>query len=452
MYVKHLQLHNFKVISDFEATFEGNVYLVTGENEFGKSTLLEALGIALTGKREEVLRIGSEKGFLKTTIGDDNEDFEVDLKFTEKNPSGTLKITSKKTGMQSDRISMLQQIFGYQDFDAVEFSQWSETAEGRRKQVEVIKSLLPVKVQKRIAEIDAEVSKIKDDERKTANLNLKNYTTLVANAEREVLPGDLKKYENPIELKQLLEDQQQKAQIIEKAKTVLTAKENREKQLSEIPGRIEAETKKYDDEINRLNELIRIENEKKEKSLADIEAERVDVEARLIKINDWLAQYEATKDDQSDAGTKLQEAEEHNKKHRIVSDYKEKLELKKQAEKTVNDLEAKLAKLQKERDGLIKESKLPIKGLNFSQDGLELNGVPFAPGKVSDSQIMEVAAKLIILKNPTVKVFRIARGESLGTKRLQTIIDLAKKEGYQGFIEQVVRDQNNMQVEEYTEK
>ena len=94
---------------------------------------------------------------------------------------------------------------------------------------------------------------------------------------------------------------------------------------------------------------------------------------------------------------------------------------------------------------------MPISGLSFSDDGLVLNDVPFVAGKVSDSQIMEVAAKLIIASNPTVKVFRIARGESLGQKRLQEILDLAKKEGFQGFIESVVRGQQDLIIEEYEE-
>ena len=89
--------------------------------------------------------------------------------------------------------------------------------------------------------------------------------------------------------------------------------------------------------------------------------------------------------------------------------------------------------------------------MTFTEDGLELNGVPFVPGKVSDSQIMEIAAKLVIASNPKVKVFRIARGESLGAKRLATIIDIAKRNGFQGFIEQVKRGQMEMSVEEYTE-
>jgi hypothetical protein len=105
-----------------------------------------------------------------------------------------------------------------------------------------------------------------------------------------------------------------------------------------------------------------------------------------------------------------------------------------------------------ERAALIAGAKLPVDGLTFTEDGLELNGIPFVPGKVSDSQCIEVAAKLIVAANPTVKVFRIARGESLGSKRLRAIVDMAKANGFQGFVECVQRGQNDMRVEEYTEQ
>ena len=114
-------------------------------------------------------------------------------------------------------------------------------------------------------------------------------------------------------------------------------------------------------------------------------------------------------------------------------------------------MDADIAGLADERAALIAKAELPIDGLTFTDDGLELNGVPFVPGKISDSQAMEIAAKLVIASNPKVKVFRIARGESLGAKRLQTIIDIAKRNGFQGFIEQVQRGQSEMLVEEYNE-
>ena len=92
MYIKKLELLNFQVIEKFEAEFNGAVYFVTGDNELGKSTLLKAIGALLTGQRDDVLRNGASKGFAKMVVGDDGEEYDVQLSFTENNPRGTLTI------------------------------------------------------------------------------------------------------------------------------------------------------------------------------------------------------------------------------------------------------------------------------------------------------------------------------------------------------------------------
>lgn len=185
-------------------------------------------------------------------------------------------------------------------------------------------------------------------------------------------------------------------------------------------------------------------------TLATIEAEKADFEKRKANADKWLEEYEANNPEQLDTAEQLKKAEEHNRINALVVDYMAKKKQKEAAEKTARTFEDKLGALAKERENLIATSKLPIAGLSFTEDGLELNGAPFVAGKVSDSQFMEVAAKLIIASNPTVKVFRIARGESLGEKRLQAIIDIAKQNGFQGFIEEVKRGQTDLVVEEYT--
>jgi DNA repair exonuclease SbcCD ATPase subunit len=480
MYIKKLELLNFQVIEEFSGDFEGNVYFITGENELGKSTLLKAISVLLTGDRDEVLKIGAKKGFAKAIVGDDGLNYEVELRMTEANPRGTLTIKSPD-GMQSDNKSMLQSIFGYQDFDAVEFSQWSETAEGRRKQVEIVKSLLPVEVQKRIAEIDVETKRIKEGDRKEANATLKMYQTIISNTEKEIAPGEMAKYAKPIEIGALMEEQKVEAQLIEKAKTVKASRDQRIEQLAAIPQRlVDVETSyqakqtsiqiaatenleeykraiaaaktRFKQQTTALEQLAVEAAEICEKSKKLIVDEKADLETRKANADKWLAEYEKSNPEGNDTETRVKNAEDHNRKHAKVAEYNENVKLKKAVEKKIDDLETQTDKLATERETLIKNSKLPIEGLNFTDDGLELNGVSFAPGKVSDSQIMEVAAKLIICKNPKVKVFRVGRGESLGKNRLQSLIQLAKKSGYQGFIEQVIRDQNEMRVEEYTEK
>lgn len=43
MTIKRLGLRNFQAIKDFSADFTGDVYLVKGENEVGKSTILKSI-------------------------------------------------------------------------------------------------------------------------------------------------------------------------------------------------------------------------------------------------------------------------------------------------------------------------------------------------------------------------------------------------------------------------
>lgn len=450
MIVKKLELVNFQVIKEFNADFDGNVYFITGDNELGKSTVLKAIGALLTGNRDAVLKNGESKGFAKMIVGDDGEEYEVELKFTKANPRGTLSIKSKTTGMKSDNVSMLQKIFGYTDFDAVEFSRWSETAEGRRRQIEVVKSLLPEEVRTRIAEIDTTVAGLKT-ERTGVNRDLKTYKSISDAAGQGLTTQDLKTYAKPKDITELMKEQAENAQLIEKAKTVRSALEQRKKQLEEIPERLAAAKATYEKAIEEAKKAIERTEKLYKEAIAQIESEKADYEVRKANAEKWLANYEENNPEKLDTAEQLRKAEEHNKKAAKVADY---LSKKKQADDKKSEAEkmdSEIEELSAEREKLISSAKLPISGLSFSDDGLVLNDVPFVAGKVSDSQIMEVAAKLIIASNPTVKVFRIARGESLGQKRLQAILDLAKKEGFQGFIESVVRGQQDLIIEEYTE-
>lgn len=450
MIVKKLELVNFQVIKEFNADFDGNVYFITGDNELGKSTVLKAIGALLTGNRDAVLKNGESKGFAKMIVGDDGEEYEVELKFTKANPRGTLSIKSKTTGMKSDNVSMLQKIFGYTDFDAVEFSRWSETAEGRRKQIEVVKSLLPEEVRTRISEIDTTVAGLKT-ERTGVNRDLKTYKSISDAAGQGLTTQDLKTYAKPKDITELMKEQAENAQLIEKAKTVRSALEQRKKQLEEIPERLAAAKATYEKAIEEAKKAIERTEKLYKEAIAQIESEKADYEARKANAEKWLANYEENNPEKLDTSEQLRKAEEYNKMAAKVADY---LSKKKQADDKkaeAEKMDSEIAELSAEREKLISSAKLPISGLSFSDDGLVLNDVPFVAGKVSDSQIMEVAAKLIIASNPTVKVFRIARGESLGQKRLQAILDLAKKEGFQGFIESVVRGQQDLIIEEYTE-
>ena len=461
MYIKKLQLLNFQVIENFEAEFDGNVYFVTGDNELGKSTLLKAIGALLTGNRDEVLRNGASKGFAKMIVGDDGEEYDVQLSFTENNPRGTLTIKQKSTGMQTNNVTMLQRIFGYQDFDAVEFSRWSETAEGRRKQIAVVKSLLPEAVRNRISEIDEAVAELKA-ERTIVNREVKTATALRDTANVGLTPEDKAKYVNPIDVTELVEKAKTNAQLIEKAKTVRSMLAQREQELANIPQRLhnarrmlEQELADADAEYNAAMERYKARKEKAhsdfESAQNSLDAEKADCERRKANAEDWLKKYEANNPEKENAEDTLARVQEHNAMCEKVRKYNERQSELMTAKLKAEKMDADIAKLADERAALIANAELPIDGLTFTEDGLVLNGVPFVPGKVSDSQILMTATKLVVASNPNTRIFRIARGESLGAKRLAEIIEIAHENHFQGFVENVVRGQEELRIEEYTE-
>lgn len=468
MYIKKIELQNFQIIKDFSASFEGGVYLITGDNELGKSTLLKAIGALLTGERDAVLRNGEKKGFARMVVGDDGEEFEVGLSFTEANPRGTLTIKQKSTGIKSDNLSMLQRLLGYQDFDAVEFIRWSETADGRRRQVAVIKSLLPAEVRERIENLEARISMT----RETRLQQGREVTALEGFAKtigEQLKPEDLERYKEPVELRDIMARQEAAVKAQERAKTISTLMAQRRQELAGTEAetadaegykarRIEAAEnalkvaqQAYEDARARLEREREDAEADYQRELDKIAAKKADLENRIKNAEEWLAAYKEREKEYQDTDRVFAEAEAHNKKFHLVEQFREKKAQFDNAVAALQKTEAELTALIAERRQAVETAPLPVSGLSFNEDGLALAGVPFVPGKVSDSQAMEVATKLVIAANPKVKVFRIARGESLGGKRLADIVTFARQNGYQGFIENVVRGQEEMRVEEYTE-
>lgn len=49
MYIKKVKVHNFKCYKDFEISLNEGLNIIVGDNEAGKSTILEAINLALTG-------------------------------------------------------------------------------------------------------------------------------------------------------------------------------------------------------------------------------------------------------------------------------------------------------------------------------------------------------------------------------------------------------------------
>ena len=82
MTLKRLDLHNYMVLRDFEASFDGNLIALTGEMGHGKSTLVGAIQFCLTGEhppwhREDLISWGETEGAAKLEFVQDGVECSV---------------------------------------------------------------------------------------------------------------------------------------------------------------------------------------------------------------------------------------------------------------------------------------------------------------------------------------------------------------------------------------
>lgn len=68
--IKKIKLHNFKRFQDFSVKFDDKLNLLIGDNEAGKSSILSAIDIVLSGSRSKIETIGLDSLFSLNAIQD----------------------------------------------------------------------------------------------------------------------------------------------------------------------------------------------------------------------------------------------------------------------------------------------------------------------------------------------------------------------------------------------
>lgn len=451
MYVTKHTLINFKNITEYMADYKSAIYLVTAENDSGKSNLIESIIIALTGKRSDnLLTKGKESGKIEVEI--DNK-YKVEVRYSEKNPRGTLYITDMQSGMTSTQQSMLQDIFGYKSFDANEFIMMSNTAEGRRKQMEIVKSLIPKDTLMKIDQIERELP-VLEQNRTEWGRKIKDLDGAVK--EMGIGPEDIEYYTAPIDIKDLnkrIDEGYQRNNEIARKEEELQAHQS---SLDVWDEKMDTDLAKFDDDGLELEAQIQALKEKQEQLLEQrklyikkMEEDKAAKEQSVKALKTYLGANKKTSIES--LREQADKAGEHNIRFEKVQEYKTKQERLSAAAKERQKVDDEIKEKRAEKEELIKSAKLPIKGLTFEEEGLAIDGIPFRPGEVSTSQEIEIAARLIMAMNPKTKIFKLMNGESIGQEKFKAIVEFAKKNGYQGFIEEMHRGQNDLVVEEYSE-
>jgi DNA repair exonuclease SbcCD ATPase subunit len=409
MKIVELNAENFKKLK-IKQVIDGSVITVKGKNGLGKTSVIDALWIALTGQNipDVPIKTGEDEGFVEAVIErDDKTRVTVQRKF--KGDKVSLMVKSDEGARYSSPQKFLDELIGEISFDPFEFINMQPT-----KQKQFLMELLGIN----LTEIDAKrrgaLDKVDEKKKKIVSLEveLKNYESVerVDEVDTSVLIEELSD--------------------LNKRKSDFDALMNKE---GDIQARYNLHNKSMTDlasEIGRLQDKM--------KGLID-GSKDIENEAQAHK--QLIESFERVTDTDIFAkNEEIRTAGDTNKKAAKFKEKVEKEDLLKTAISEREEAQKKVNTLASERVQLISSAKMPIDKLEFGDDGLIFEGLPFTEEQLSKAKILQIGIAISIALNPKLRIMRVKDGSLLDDESLETIKGLAIDNQYQLFIERVTND------------
>lgn len=418
MKIVQLQADNFKRLVAVEITPEGHVVEVTGKNGSGKSSVLDAIYVALVGRSAappRPIRQGEEQCRITLDLGE----LVVTRTFTIKEGApytDTLKVENAEGLRYGKPQQVLDALLGEIGFDPFEFCQ-KKAAE----QAEALLGMVPLPV-----DLDELAEKDESDyqNRRDINRDLTSLRSQLAAIPKEELPEDLPD-------SSALQDQ-----LATAADT--NAAIERERMERDVAQR----------NINALGESSR----QKESRAAELraQAEALDAEATAdAKRSSELAlelQARPPLGEPVDTMALRQGIQAAERVAAMVARQKRRDELVKAvtaAEESSQALTDAMEAREKQRREALAGAKMPIEGLGFQIDDkgkplVTFGGVPFE--QASTAEQLRASTAIAMAANPTLRVLQIKDGSLLDEDSMKLLAELAAEQDYQLWIERVGTD------------
>lgn len=376
--VKHLKVVNIKP--------DGSVVVIGGDNEAGKSSVLDSIMYALGGQSTipvKPIRNGQKKAQITLDLGD----IEVVRTFTAK---GTKLVVKNKDGAAyGSPQAMLDELTGNLTFDPLAFSRLDS-----KKRLETLKKVLGLD----FTDLDTEYKKAFSDRQDVNRRGKELKIQFDAIEDSKDVPDE------ELSVSDMLEE--------------LSKGLKRNSTIEEVIAQQNRDQEELSTTLKQIRQL-----NKKATELAD-----------QIKAKEGtLAKQE--KCDTTKLEVDVKSAEVTNKK---VRDKKAKDKLGqelKDLRKKSGELSTKLETINKDKETQLSETKFPIKKLSFDEDGVIFDGIPF--DQCSTAQQIKVSVAMGLVMNPKLRVLLIREGSLLDAKNLEMIAKMAKRADAQIWIERV---------------
>ena len=405
MKIWNLESENFKKLN-VSLAINGKSVTVTGQNEAGKSSFIDALFKSLTGEKIKgsAVKIGEKEARNYIVIRKDNgETIEVEKTYT--NGKSELKVTLNGASEILSPQKFLDKTLGDISFDPLEFV--------RKTPLEQKRSLMNI--------LNIDLDKFEDAKRKALDEVKKVNDTLIR------IEGELE------ELPQLEEEYEFKEDT--ELMVRLNQIESDRQELSRIKNEIIANESKISFQENVIKENL--------KKIKELEKANQSMYTAIEDCKKKIEGFEAEKDkfvvvdDSDQIENMIKDIRRNNDAYKIQQERIEKQKLYEQVELDKTKALGEVKKVELERNDYLAGFKMPIEKLEFYDTGLMYDGLPLTEDNVSSSKLIEIGVRISVALHPGLRIMQIKDGSLLDSNTLKAIKEIIKENDYQLFIEKV---------------
>ncbi len=394
LHIVKLQVENIKRVQAVTVEPDGSLVVIGGRNAQGKTSTLDAIEMALGGKKTiptDPVRRGARKARIVADLGE----IMVERTFT---PKGTALVVKNKEGVPiKSPQTLLDELCSKVAFDPFVFGRLDPT-----KQDMIVRDLVGID----FTELDSKRAVLYES-RKEANREMRSL-----DARAEALP-DTKKTA-PVDVTDLLAK-------LESAQNKLATNEAMREDLDEAKGSAQ----------RAIDRVLELQIDLKEAKDASGGWETtVKEQTKLV---------DALVDPDVDAiKEQLANAEETNAKARTWKELGDLQSRANEKAKHAEECDDAIAAIDEEKAKAIAAAKFPVEGLGFDDTGVTLDGVPFE--QASQAQKLRTSVAIGARLNPLVKVMLVRDGSSLDSENLKLLAELAAETDSQVWLERVSED------------
>lgn len=423
---------NFKNIDYREVDLGGRSMILAGPNRIGKSSLLQALTSPINSKFMpiEPIKKGEEKGSIELTIGgrlhDEDVLYTIGCYFSQEHQRGRIALQDSEGHKITSAKSTLIDIIGDISFDIFEFVRMARTEQGKhseagvKKQIELLKSLMPREVLIKLHELDTEYSKV-FAERTEINQDVKYLDAQIKNNAFTI--EEIEKYKEPL-----------KAEDVSAKIEVARQKNEQIKKCEDFNLDYQTDLLFRKSEIEALEEKLR-----------QAKQQLIEFESKKVKVDTYLQNN--VKVDLDTLNEEMNNISTHNMNvEKIANLQKEEVKLKEKQVLTETKTK-RLEKIQEEKKTIFASSPLPVKGLEFNEEAVIYNGLPLNEDQHPTSVLIGVGLRIGMALNPNLRLLIIREGSLLDKKSMDFILKTCEENNYQVLIEIVKPEGDSLEIE-----